>query len=126
MSPIRSSSSILAASSPAARRATSSAIRASSRPISASRPERPDGRGVMLEISFLHTGYGDVGVLHGVDLTVGAGEIVALIGANGAGKTTLAKAISGLLPVRRGEGRVSGQHLPPPCPRSPGPPRTAP
>src|SRR5258708_9958500 len=119
MSPIRSSSSILAASSPAARRATSSAIRASSRPISASRPERPDGRGVMLEISFLHTGYGDVGVLHGVDLTVGAGEIVALIGANGAGKTTLAKAISGLLPVRRGEIPFFRNHLDPLAPLLP-------
>ncbi len=65
----------------------------------------------MLEISSLHTGYGDVGVLHGIDLTVGAGEIVALIGANGAGKTTLAKAISGLLPARRGRIRFAGSDI---------------
>ena len=65
----------------------------------------------MLEIGGLHTGYGDVAVLHGIDLTVGAGEIVALIGANGAGKSTLAKTISGLLPVRRGEIRFAGNDL---------------
>src|SRR5260370_37728996 len=117
MSPIRSSSSISAASSPAARRAISSVIRGSSRPISALPLERPDGRGLMLEISSLHTGYGDVGVLHGIDLTVGAGEIVALIGANGAGKTTLAKAISGLLPARRGRIRFAGSGLAPLAPR---------
>jgi branched-chain amino acid transport system ATP-binding protein len=62
----------------------------------------------MLEIGGLHTGYGDVAVLHGIDLTVGAGEIVALIGANGAGKSTLAKAISGLLPARQGSIRLDG------------------
>src|SRR6266568_3878039 len=111
MSPIRSSSSISAASSPAARRAISSVIRGSSRPISALPLERPDGRGLMLEISSLHTGYGDVGVLHGIDLTVGAGEIVALIGANGAGKSTLAKAISGLLPAWAGEIRFDGARI---------------
>src|SRR5260370_18072257 len=122
MSPIRSSSSISAASSPAARRAISSVIRGSSRPISALPLERPDGRGLMLEISSLHTGYGDVGVLHGIDLTVGAGEIVALIGANGAGKTTLAKAISGLLPARRGRVRFPGSAIAP----LPPPPRVLP
>ena len=52
----------------------------------------------LLEVAGLSAGYGKIGVLHGVDLTVGAGEVVALLGPNGAGKTTLLRAISGLLP----------------------------
>ena len=52
----------------------------------------------LLEISGLSAGYGKIGVLNGIDLTVGAGEVVALLGPNGAGKTTLLRAISGLLP----------------------------
>jgi branched-chain amino acid transport system ATP-binding protein len=65
----------------------------------------------MLEIRKLTTGYGDTPVLHGIDLDVGAGEIVALIGANGAGKTTLAKTISGLLPARQGQILLQGQPI---------------
>jgi branched-chain amino acid transport system ATP-binding protein len=52
----------------------------------------------LLRVTGLSTGYGKVGVLHGVDLSVGTGEIVALLGPNGAGKTTLLRAVSGLLP----------------------------
>jgi branched-chain amino acid transport system ATP-binding protein len=52
----------------------------------------------LLRISGLATGYGKIGVLHGIDLTIGAGEVVALLGPNGAGKTTLLRALSGLLP----------------------------
>jgi branched-chain amino acid transport system ATP-binding protein len=65
----------------------------------------------MLEIRKLTTGYGDTPVLHGIDLDVGAGEIVALIGANGAGKTTLAKTISGLLPCRQGHILLQGRPI---------------
>ncbi|MBV9863074.1 MAG: ABC transporter ATP-binding protein [Alphaproteobacteria bacterium] len=52
----------------------------------------------LLEIAGLSAGYGKIGVLHGVDLTIGPGEAVALLGPNGAGKTTLLRAVSGLLP----------------------------
>ena len=54
----------------------------------------------LLQISGLSTGYGKIGVLHGIDLTVAPGELVALLGPNGAGKTTLLRAISGLLPFQ--------------------------
>lgn len=56
----------------------------------------------MLEISDLITGYGSKHTLHGVSLSVSAGEIVTLIGSNGAGKSTTLRAISGLLRSRSG------------------------
>jgi branched-chain amino acid transport system ATP-binding protein len=56
-------------------------------------------------------GYGAVRVLHGVSLEVREGETVALIGANGAGKTTTLRAVSGLLPLRRGRIEFEGRRL---------------
>jgi len=56
----------------------------------------------ILEVRGLHAGYGRTEILHGVDLTVGHGEIIAVLGSNGAGKSTLNRAISGLLPLTRG------------------------
>ncbi len=50
----------------------------------------------MLEIRGLHAGYGQMKVLHGIDLNVARGEIVALLGSNGAGKSTLNNNISGI------------------------------
>ena len=52
----------------------------------------------LLRIAGLSTGYGKIGVLRGIDLAIGASEVVALLGPNGAGKTTLLRAVSGLLP----------------------------
>ncbi len=65
----------------------------------------------MLELTDLHAGYGECEILKGVSLTVGAGELVALIGANGAGKTTTLRAIHGLAQVRSGAVRFRGADL---------------
>ncbi len=51
----------------------------------------------LLEISGLHAGYGEVQVLHGLDIAVARGGITALLGANGAGKTTTLRALSGMI-----------------------------
>jgi branched-chain amino acid transport system ATP-binding protein len=47
----------------------------------------------MLQVTALHAGYGKVQVLHGITLSVPAGQLVALIGSNGAGKTTTLRAL---------------------------------
>ena len=59
----------------------------------------------LLELKRVTAGYGRLPVLHGVDLDVGAGEIVALIGSNGAGKTTLMMTIFGR--PRASQGRIT-------------------
>ena len=59
----------------------------------------------------LQAGYGKVAVLHGVDLTVGAGEVVALLGPNGAGKTTSFYMIVGLVRADAGTISISGQRV---------------
>jgi len=59
----------------------------------------------ILAVEDLWVSYDRINAVRGVSFSVGAGEIVTLIGANGAGKSTILQAISGLLPVARG--RVS-------------------
>ncbi len=61
-----------------------------------------------IEIKALGFSYGDVPVLHGVNLTVEQGESVCLLGRNGSGKSTLARLINGLLLPKEGEVRVFG------------------
>jgi branched-chain amino acid transport system ATP-binding protein len=65
----------------------------------------------MLSVEGLRSRYGRIEVLHGVDLEVGSGEIVAVIGANGAGKTTLLRCISGVQPTSRGAIVFKGEAL---------------
>ena len=62
----------------------------------------------MLEVRGLHAGYGPVEVLRGIDLDVGAGEIVAVLGSNGAGKSTLNNNLSGLYRPFAGSIRFEG------------------
>jgi ABC-type branched-subunit amino acid transport system ATPase component len=62
---------------------------------------------VLLRVSRLTAGYGDLQVLWGIDLQIGHGEWVAVIGSNGVGKSTLLKAIAGLL--RPTDGSVQWQ-----------------
>lgn len=57
----------------------------------------------MLEVKGLHSAYGRIEVLKGIDIEVPAGEIVALVGSNGAGKTTLLRTLSGVQPITGGE-----------------------
>lgn len=63
----------------------------------------------LLRVEGLEVAYGDMVAVHGASLEVRRGEIVAFIGGNGAGKTTTLKAISGLLPVRRGSIEFEGE-----------------
>jgi branched-chain amino acid transport system ATP-binding protein len=65
----------------------------------------------LLAVRGLEAGYGKIDVLHGVDLSIGAGEIVALLGPNGAGKTTLLRAVSGLLSWKAGTVVFAGNNL---------------
>ena len=53
---------------------------------------------MMLEVHDLHAYYGQSHILHGIDLNVGEGEIVSLLGRNGVGRSTTCKAIMGLVP----------------------------
>lgn len=65
----------------------------------------------MLRVEEVSAAYGAVRALHGVSLTVDAGEVVTLIGANGAGKSTCLKVVTGLLPALQGRVLWDGDDL---------------
>ncbi|MHA1529310.1 MAG: ABC transporter ATP-binding protein [Alphaproteobacteria bacterium] len=65
----------------------------------------------MLSIEGLRCKYGRIEVLHGIDLEVGSGEIVTVVGANGAGKTTLLRCLSGVQPAAAGTIMFRGENI---------------
>ena len=66
---------------------------------------------MLLEVRGLVSGYGRVTILHGVDLSVAAGEIVVVLGPNGAGKSTLMKTVAGHLPPTQGAVLLEGEDI---------------
>ena len=65
--------------------------------------------GLPIRIESLDVSYGDVPVLHDIDLAVAPGEFIALLGASGCGKTTLLRALAGFIPVAAGRIEVGGE-----------------
>ena len=68
------------------------------------------------QVEGLDAGYGDIQVLWDVDIDVGAGEIVCIVGSNGAGKSTLLRLISGLIKPQNGRIRIRKKDLTPATP----------
>jgi branched-chain amino acid transport system ATP-binding protein len=66
---------------------------------------------MILEVDGIDTFYGETQALYGVSLSVGGGEVLALLGANGAGKTTTIRSILGLTRPRRGAIRFDGREI---------------
>jgi branched-chain amino acid transport system ATP-binding protein len=70
----------------------------------------------MLKLTNVHTFYGNIHALKGIDLEVTEGEVISLIGANGAGKSTTLMTTCGIVPAKRGSVEFEGRditHLPP-------------
>ena len=65
----------------------------------------------MLKIENLRVSYGDIRVLRKVDLSVGTGELAALVGSNNSGKSTTLKAIAGLIPIEEGRIEFAGEDI---------------
>ena len=66
----------------------------------------------LVETTGLHAGYGNVPVVHDLDVHVDEGEIIALLGANGAGKTTALLTIAGAIPALDGQIAIAGKPAP--------------
>ncbi|MGK6311728.1 ABC transporter ATP-binding protein [Neorhizobium sp. DT-125] len=65
----------------------------------------------LLQVSNLNAWYGESHVLHGVDMTVGEGETITILGRNGVGKTTTLRTIVGIIRERKGEIRFAGRDM---------------
>ena len=65
----------------------------------------------LLTAQGVYAGYGEADILQGINLQVGADEIVVIVGPNGAGKSTAMKAIFGLVPIRQGHIEYVGENI---------------
>lgn len=66
---------------------------------------------MLLQIEDIHAGYGEISVLHGISLSIAAGDILGVLGRNGMGKTTLIRCIAGLLRASKGTIALDGQDI---------------
>src|ERR1700712_5280789 len=69
------------------------------------------GRAPVLAVENLEAWYGESHILHGINFSVNAGEVVTLLGRNGAGKTTTLKSVMGIIDKRTGSIRFNGQDI---------------
>ena len=65
----------------------------------------------LVELRGVRAGYDGIDVVHGIDLVVPAGRVVAILGPNGAGKSTTLKVVAGLLPASRGDVLLAGRRV---------------
>ncbi|MCU1356015.1 MAG: ABC-type branched-chain amino acid transport system, ATPase component [Acidimicrobiales bacterium] len=77
----------------------------------ASAPEAHEGPAPLLQLTGIRAAYGRIEVLHGIDLLVPRGEVVALLGPNGAGKTTTLLVATGQHPASAGCVHLAGRHV---------------
>ncbi|MGJ4931349.1 ABC transporter ATP-binding protein [Bradyrhizobium sp. HKCCYLS2038] len=79
--------------------------------ITANKPASAAATSTILDVKNLESWYGESHILHGMNFTVNAGEVVTLLGRNGAGKTTTLKSIMGIIGKRTGSVAFNGQQL---------------
>jgi branched-chain amino acid transport system ATP-binding protein len=80
-------------------------------PQSTAHHEGVEADGPLLELAGVHAAYGSIEVLHGVDLSLAPGTVLALLGPNGGGKSTTLKLVAGLMTPTRGEVRLAGRSV---------------
>ena len=79
--------------------------------MTAAKPGQAAATSTILDVKNLESWYGESHILHGMNFTVNAGEVVTLLGRNGAGKTTTLKSIMGIIGKRTGSVQFNGQQL---------------
>ena len=79
--------------------------------MTAAKPGQAAATSTILDVKNLESWYGESHIIHGMNFTVNAGEVVTLLGRNGAGKTTTLKSIMGIIGKRTGSVQFNGQQL---------------